>query len=113
MHAENARISHRLSSAWVTGAIEGGGIATEEVAGHEHFQRAFFAIRRGSDAFDHALLDDVEVLGGFAFTKDEVVFAVPAFRQFLEDALAILPAQNAEQRNSVEDIVRREARSLT
>jgi hypothetical protein len=55
----------------------------------------------------------MEILGGFAFTKDEVVLAVPGFRQFLEDALATLSAEDAEERNAVEDGVGREPGPLT
>jgi len=113
MHAENAHVPHRLCGAGMMGAVEGGGIATKEITGHQHFQRAFFPIRCGFHALDHALLDDMEILGWFAFTKDEVVLAVPGFRQFLEDALATLSAQDAEERNAVEDSVGREPGPLT
>jgi hypothetical protein len=51
----------------------------------------------------------MEILGGLAFAKDEVIFAVPSFRQFLKNALSILPAENAEERNTVEHRVGREA----
>ena len=40
-----------------------------------------------------------------AFAKDKVAFAVAGFGQFKEDASAILPAQNIEERNVVEQIV--------
>ena len=113
VHAENADIAHRLGRPWMTGTIKGSGIATEEVAWHEHFERAFFPVRRGFDAFHHSLLDNVEVLGGLAFAKDEVFLAVPGFGQVPEDALAILPAQYAEERHAVEHVASRKARPFT
>jgi hypothetical protein len=51
----------------------------------------------------------MEILRGFALPKNEVVLAVSGFRQFLEDALSILPAQNPEERDVVEHRVGREA----
>ena len=79
MHAENAHVSHRLCRAWMAAAVEGRCVAAEQIAGHQHFQRAFLAIRRGFHAFDRAFFDDVKIFGRIAFTKDEVVLPITGF----------------------------------
>jgi len=104
-HAENADVAHRLGAAWMASAVEGGGVTTEEIAGHQHFQRAFFPVRRRLDALDGAFFDDVEELGRVAFAENEVALAVPGFGEFLQYALAILPAQYVEQGNVVKQLV--------
>src|SRR6185503_11432639 len=77
VHPENADVAHWLCRAWMAAAVESGCVAAEEVARHEHFERTLLAIRSRFHAFDRSFLDNVEVLGRIAFTKDEVVFSVP------------------------------------
>jgi hypothetical protein len=104
-HAEDADVSHGLCGAGVCGAVERGRITTEKVTGHEHFQRAFFSVRRGLHALHRPFLDDMEVLGRIALAEYEVAFAVAGFGQLIEDALTVLPAQDAEKRNAVEPVM--------
>jgi len=112
-HPQDADVAHRLSGAGMGGAVEGGGVAAEEVARHQHLQRAFLAVRRGFHALHRAGLDDVEIFGRVAFAEDELTLPVVGFGQFIQYAPAVLGAQDVKKRNAVERITVRRIRGFT
>ena len=79
MHTEDTHVSHRLRASGMAGAIEGGGIAAEQVAGHQHLDGALFPVARRFYTFDRTFFDDMEVFGGVAFMEDEIILAIVGF----------------------------------
>ena len=70
------------------GSIERRRVARVEISRHEHLQRALFPIWGGFDTLDCSFLDDVEVFGRVAFSKNEAATAVGGCGQFLKHTLA-------------------------
>jgi hypothetical protein len=79
--------------------LEGGRIATEKIARHQHLQSALFPPGGRFDTLDRPFLDNVKILGGITLLENIVILPIVGLRHFTEHLLAVCSRQDAQERD--------------